>query len=210
MKNIVLSLVLSLIFVSSSNAGFLKLPDEIFTLSNDIFTIGPLSPSRPTVVVDLTNSRVRIGNGGNLEDSAGSLYVWGSEIFSGTDLVARFRGDEVVAGSSVWIEGSTGKYAELRFNLGNTVKKASIRYEGESLQIFINSGTLKAIDINDDATVTFTGAIQLSKKTAVQLRTIIPKDVGEIYFNINVNKVFSSTGTNVGAFAASDDYLVGP
>ncbi|MHB9156014.1 MAG: hypothetical protein ACYC5N_10070, partial [Endomicrobiales bacterium] len=60
------------------------------------------------------------------------------------------------------------------------------------------------------STVTASGYFQLAPKSAEALRLITPAQAGQMYFNINVNKIFISTGTAQGAFAASDNYTVGP
>jgi len=50
----------------------------------------------------------------------------------------------------------------------------------------------------------------LYSRTAVQLQGITPTAVGQMYWNSNAVKIFVSTGTDLGSFAASDNYTQGP
>ena len=56
----------------------------------------------------------------------------------------------------------------------------------------------------------YTGYNGLYSRTAVQLRGITPTAVGQMYWNSNAVKIFVSTGTDLGSFAASDNYTQGP
>lgn len=53
-------------------------------------------------------------------------------------------------------------------------------------------------------------ALRLYSRTAAQLQALAPSAVGEMYWNSDAKKIFVSTGTTAGSFAASDDYTVGP
>ncbi len=100
---------------------------------------------------------------------------------------------------------------------------AQVYIRDDSQMQFIGPGTDPIIDwatsgelqLNDalirieEGLIIDGGPLTSPLRTNTELRAITPS-VGEQYFNTTVGKMFYSTGTAQGAFAASDDYTAGP
>lgn len=102
--------------------------------------------------------------------------------------------------------------SELAASAGNTVLKSTD--VASSSELFVENEANEKNQLSGDATfqavLSSSGPFTLFSLSAATLTSTTPLAQGEMYFNTGANKLFISTGTGIGQWAASDDYTEGP
>ncbi len=102
---------------------------------------------------------------------------------------------------------------ELSAGAGSSVIRSTDGFTGTSeLYAENEAGEVNQLtgDASFQAVLSSSGPFTLFSVSSTTLTSTTPLAQGEMYFNTGANKLFISTGTGIGDWAASDAYTVGP